>query len=372
MDLADCVQYHQLSLQAEGRSPATLRLYLLYERRFLEYLTERRIPPDLDALSSLNVRNATEWFRAERTDGARGGQVAVCTFVSTLKTWASFLETEGVFTASPLVRVKRPRVAKVLRQPFSAQEVMALWGATRQTRSPIRDEALLLLLLDSGMRIGEAVTLTLGKLRLDERHVIVGLDGKGKRERLVPIGDPTKRDGGRTIHALRNWLRVRPQSPVEYVFVDRRAFGLSPEAGSNIVKRLGAIAGVPNAIAHRTRHSMATHYLTVNPGDEIGLRRILGHVSDQVLADYVHISQTAIAERAGRSSLVEAMSAPKESRPASKEPIARAWAAGSLESPWIKPLPALPPVNRVSELLAGLDADERRALLKALLRGDAA
>src|SRR5438132_7839842 len=92
-----------------------------------------------------------------------------------------------------------------------ASTMQALWSASRQTRSPIRDEALLLLLLDTGARIGELTTLTLDKVRLDERHLVIGLHGKGRRERIVPIGDPTKPDGGPVIRALRAWLKDRQQ-----------------------------------------------------------------------------------------------------------------------------------------------------------------
>jgi len=186
----------------------------------------------------------------------------------------------------------------------------------------------------------------------------------------VPLGDPTKRDGGRTIRALRAYLRQRPQSPVQNVFVDRCGFPLSPTAGGETVKRIGKIAGVPNAIAHRTRHTFCTWYLTANVGDELGLRRIIGHISDAVTADYVHFAQSTIADRAGRSSLVEALSAPKEVPHRNvSEPIAKAWGIGSLEPPTPPPAPAR---NQISDLLTGLDANERRALLKALLNSDAA
>ncbi len=362
MDLLDAYAYHQLALSAEGRAPATLRLYAIYERRFLEYLAEHKIAPNLDALNPLNVRNGLEWFRGQ-SDGARGGKVSSRTFVATLKTWASFLETEGVYTESPIARVKRPRVPQVLRQPFTTQEILAMWAAARQTRSPTRDEALLLLLLDTGMRIGEAVTLTLDKLQLDQRHVIVGLHGKGRRERLVPIGDPSKRDGGRTIRALRAWLRERPDCRAPEVFVDRHGYAISADAGGQAIKRIGQLARVANPIAHRTRHTFCTWYLTANPGDELGLRRIVGHLSGDVTADYVHLSQTTIADRAGRSSLVESLGGPKAEAPRARTlPIANAWGIGKLEA-----APHATTSRSVSELLAGLDVVERESLRRALL-----
>jgi site-specific recombinase XerD len=378
MDLIDACALHQLTLSADGRTAATQRQYLTYEKRFLEFLNTRGIPPTLDALNPLNVRLATEWFRKDRAVGSRGGQVATQTFVDTLKLWANFLEREGVWETSPLTRVKRVRVAKVLRQPFTQTEIQALWAASRQTRYSIRDEALLLLLLDTGMRIGEAMTLTLDKLHLDERHIVVGLEGKGRAERLVPIGDPTKRDGGHLLHALRAWLRARPASPTPRLFVDRRGFAISSEGGSEIFQRIGAIAGVTNSIPHRCRHSMATHYLTVHPGDVIGLRRIIGHTSDAVTQDYIHLSQTTIADRAGRASLVESLSTPKVPPPvpslsSARVPIGVAWGAQSPDpAPPMAPSPTepTPAHGSIAALLVGLDVDERRALLKALLRTD--
>jgi len=330
-------------------------LYLLYERRFLEYLEARGIPPTLEALSPLNVRGATDWFRSSRATGARGGSTAVVAFVSTLKLWGTFLEHEGVFAESPIARIKRPKVAKRLREPFTPAEMMALWAASQQTHFPVRDEALLLLLFDSGIRIGELVTLTLGKLRLDERHLVVGLEGKGRRERLVPIGDPTKRDGGRTLRALRTWLKHRPESQSSYVFVDRRGFSIGAAAGSDIFKRIGTLAGVANAIPHRARHTFCSHYLTANPGDELGLRRIVGHVSREVLADYVHFSQTTISQRAGLSSLVETLSAPKPApRVVAMEPIATAWSRRPL------PAPAPDPYEALEGQIAALQAELAR------------
>lgn len=327
MDLRDAVTLHQLALTAEGRAPATMRLYLLYQKRFLEYLDERHIPDTLEALGPLHVRAATEWFR-ERGLGQRDGQVAVQTFVNTLKTWANFLEQEGVWENSPLRRVKPVRVPKVLRKPYSETEVLALWGATRTTKTPTRDEALLLLLLDTGMRIGEACTLVLGDLHLDERYILVGLKGKGRQERQVPVGDPTKVGGGRTMRALRAWLRDRetmlehwPQRRTEHVFLTAAGYQLTAGGAADVVKHLGKIAGVSNAIPHRCRHSFCSWYLTAYPGDELGLRRIVGHISNSVTSDYVHFSQATIAARAQRSSIVEALPAPKAAPVVEKRPV---------------------------------------------------
>lgn len=308
MDLRDAAAYHLLTLEAEHASEQTQRHYLFYWKLVIEGMESLRIPLDPMNLSTANVRQILIWYREHVNHSAsRGGEVSVNVLAKRVKTFSKFMRHEGIIPDDLLRTLKPPRVTKVMRQPFSQSEVAAMWGACRLTSQPEREEALFLLLLDTGMRIGEAATLTVDRLNLDERRVIVGAQGKGRRERLVPIGDPTKRDGGRVLRALRNYLAVRaPRLPdTGRLFISREGRALSPSAASEAVQRLGELAGVPNPIPHRLRHTMATFYLVTFPGDEIGLRQLLGHLSHDVLADYVHYSQTVIAQRSGRASLAE-------------------------------------------------------------------
>jgi site-specific recombinase XerD len=308
LDLRDAVSYHQLVLASEGRTAATQRQYMLFERVFLRYLEHRHIKPALPALSVGNVRQALLWYLTQRDPRrTRSGEVAGQTFVDIMHLFARFLEREGVLPDDPLRGLRRVKVAKRLRQPFTKSEVVALWGACRQSAMPVRDEALFLLLLDTGMRIGEVCTITLDRLHIEQRNVLVGEHGKGRRERIVPLGQIDRRDGGRTLRALRQYLSERPKDARggKRLFLGRDHYPLESAGGSQIIERLGKIAGVEDAGPHRLRHTMCTQYLVQYPGDELGLRRIVGHLSKEVLADYVHFSQSIIAERAGSASLAE-------------------------------------------------------------------
>jgi integrase/recombinase XerD len=309
VDLRDAISFHQLVVASEGRTEATQRQYLFFERIFLRYLADAGLEPELAALNPENLRGALAWYRAQPGDGRRrrGGDVAAMALVDTLHLFARFLEREGVYAEDPLRKVRRVKVAKRLRQPLTQTEVIAMWGACRTSAAPLRDEALFLVLLDTGMRIGEACTLTMDRVRLDQRILVVGDAGKGRRERLVPIGATDKRDGGRTLRSLRRYLGERPNDSrgANRLFIGRDHYPLEAPGGSDAIERLGKSANVQDAGPHRLRHTFATWYLVMYPGDEIGLRRIIGHVSRDVLADYVHFSQTIIAERAGRASLAE-------------------------------------------------------------------
>jgi site-specific recombinase XerD len=315
LDLRDAVAYHQLVLSAEGARPQTRHVYFSHERTLLDGFEALGIPLGLDELTTANVRRVLEWYRRHpRGQGTRDGEVAARQFVQRMHTFANFLAREDVIEEGRLRRLKPPKVDKVLREPFTEPELAAMLGACRISRTPLRDEALFLLLLATGVRIGEAAALTLDRLRLEQRHIIVGKGGKGRRERLVPIGVPEKRDGGRVVRALRAYLADRGLGNPR-VFLSEAGQPLDAVGASKIIQRLGRHAGVENAIPHRLRHTFATNYLTVNVNDENGLREILGHVSHDVLSDYIHFSRQVVAERAARGSLAETLLASGQAAP---------------------------------------------------------
>lgn len=307
VDLNDAVTYHQLVLASEGRSQKTSRLYLLYQKRFLEFLQSRSIPPTLDALNALNVRQAVLWFQ-QRQVGTRGGVVATGMFLSVLKTWAMFLEREGIWETSPLSRVRPVKVRRFERQPYTVTEVGAMLNACTSSHMPERNRFLILLLLDTGARISEITGLRLEDVSFSTKSIRVL--GKGNRERTIPIDDPQQSDGGPTWRAYRAWLKVRaaqaerlPGRAGDKVFLTAAGYPLTGPGATDIVKRLGAVAGVQGAISHRFRHTFATQYLTMHPGDESGLREIMGHLSNEVMRIYTHLSRAAVRMRMGAVSL---------------------------------------------------------------------
>ncbi len=312
VDLPSLITYHQFVLESEQRSAATMRQYLYFHRVFLRYLEHAGIEPTLDALNQTNLRSAATWY-GKQADGhrSRNGEVAQQALVDLTKRLGAFAEEEGILPDNPLRRVKRLRVTEHLPEPFSQQEINALWAASRSTAQPQRDEALLFLLLDTGMRIGEACGLVRANLHLEgpDRYVLVGAIGKSRRQRRVPLGDPSKRDGGRTVRALRIYIQHarRSSRSGESVFLARDGFALTPGGGYDVFQRLGKLAGVADCHPHRCRHTFCTRYLEQFAGDELGLRRIVGHLSKPVLARYVHLAESTVAQRRAQASLVERM-----------------------------------------------------------------
>jgi integrase len=302
VDLVEAAEFHRRGIERLGRSQATLRLYAIYENSFLAFLLEHEVQPSLDALNPQFCREWQAWLRG-RSQGRRGGVVTEKQGVTTLKTWAKWLAENDVYPYDPLARLKVPRVQKIHRKPFTEDEARRLVAAAAAGPNPIRDRALLLVLFDSGCRVGELCAAELNDVDLVEGKIVFRRTKNG-HPRAVIIRVANRRDGGPALSGLRNWLKVREARPgVQALFTTRERWPLSTRRVREIFAELGQAARVPNCHPHRTRHSAATEFLAQRPGAELQLRSRLGHLSREVLSDYITLSDPTLEDMAAVASL---------------------------------------------------------------------
>ncbi len=302
MDLVEAAEFHRRCLERLNRSPMTLQLYAVYENSYLAFLLEHEVEPALDALNPQFVREWQAWLRS-RSTGRRGGVVTEKQGVMTLKTWARFLMDNDIYPFDPLARLKVPRVQKIHRKPFSESEARRLVQVAAAGSNPIRDRALLLMLLDTGCRVGELCAAAVDDVDLAQGSILFRRTKNGNPRQVV-FRVPTRRDGGPAMSALRNWLKVREaRDGVQALFTTREKLPLSTRRVREIFSELGQAARVPDCHPHRTRHSAASEFLAQRPGAEIQLRSRLGHLSREVLSDYVSMSDQTVAEVAAVASL---------------------------------------------------------------------
>jgi site-specific recombinase XerD len=303
---------HLEAVQADNASPQTIRLYEGRHKQFLSYLlTHEHAPPfSLELLNASNIRRAAIWVR-ERSRGSRGGEHAARALVATLKTSSAWLCDEGYIDVDLVARVKRPRATTVSRMPFTQPEVRGLVLAALGTRQTSRDVAIIHLLLDTGMRVGGLCSVLLEDVSVRDHRLELRL--KGGRRHVLYFGSSDRRDGGRTVRALKAFLVEReaivarhPNRDRGYLFLGFDGWPLKPGGVRGILSRLGAESGVLHVYPHKFRHTFATFYLVRHQGDETGLRGILGHLSDDMYRVYAHLAHEIIAQRAGRVALSEA------------------------------------------------------------------
>jgi integrase/recombinase XerD len=212
-----------------------------------------------------------------------------------------------------LREIPRPKPEKPVIVPFSKADIEALLKAADRRSSAyvrpgkrqcdheramaIRDRAIVLLLLDTGMRATELCELALRQVDVRNRQVTVF--GKGTKERCLPLGPRTSAALHRYVLESRRDARVN-----ERVFVSLDGTDLTRNGLLRIIYRLGEAAGVEDAHPHRFRHTMAIEYLR-NGGNERTLQEVLGHESLEMLRTYTRIAQTDVRNGHAVASPVE-------------------------------------------------------------------
>ncbi|MHB0858012.1 MAG: tyrosine-type recombinase/integrase [Anaerolineae bacterium] len=209
-----------------------------------------------------------------------------------IKTFLRWLVEEGDLEVSPMARVRMPRLAKRVPEPFAPQEVQQLLAACpRHTPRGARDYALLLALLDTGLRASELLSLRVGGL--DMRSGICTVLGKGSKQRQVRMG--AKGRG-----AVLRMLGLRPDAPANaplWLAYDRYGHAQGPLSLSGlqtILRRLGERAGVAPCGPHRFRRTFALWCLR-DGMDLHSLRLLMGHSDLTVLQRYLALGAEDIA-----------------------------------------------------------------------------
>lgn len=188
---------------------------------------------------------------------------------------------------------------------LSHKQVHALLRQTAKTRHPLRDLALVQLLLQTGMRIGECAALTWGDIRFGEKQGQVLIRrGKGNKARTVPLNTSARTALASYVApllqvepTLKAVARAWPSYPIVPLWISQKGGRLSVSAMGRVIDELvRGCPGLPREVsAHWLRHTFATRYLAAHPGDLVGLARLLGHTSLDTTSIYVQPTEEQLA-----------------------------------------------------------------------------
>ena len=205
--------------------------------------------------------------------------------LSAVRAFYRFLNKTGRADANPARAARSPKLGRTLPVHLDRREMDELFAAA-QARAKAgglveaRDLAMLELFYSTGMRLSE-----LAGLRDEDVDVVsdqVKVRGKGRKERILPVGRPA------TL-ALRSYLRHRGE-PAAALFVNRRGGALSARGVQLALRRLFATLARGNALhVHALRHSFATHLLDAG-ADLRAVQELLGHASLSTTQVYTHTS----------------------------------------------------------------------------------
>jgi integrase/recombinase XerC len=210
--------------------------------------------------------------------------------VAAARTWMRWLRRRNVIASCPADELATPRVRRGLPTLLSVDAAKEVVEAPRDdTPAGVRDRAILEVLYGSGLRVGELCALDLDSV--DLAAATARVLGKGRKERVVPLGRPC-------VEALARWLQIRPamvhpktgwQHP-RALFVTVTGRRLYPRAAQALVRDYGARgAGRADLHPHAFRHTCATHMLD-GGADLRAIQELLGHASLSTTQRYTHVS----------------------------------------------------------------------------------
>jgi site-specific recombinase XerD len=281
-DLADLAESWLVHLRAERKSLATLRIYRAGVRAYLAWCADNGQPAILD-------RNLLAAFTADLLDRGAEPATAQARHLA-VRRFGRWLHAEGELAEDPLAGMRPPKldskVIPVLSDDELRRLVKACEGRTLRDR---RDEALVRLMFETGLRAGEVVAL-----RVEDLDVLGGTllvrRGKGGAGRIVPFSAQTAR-------ALDRYLRLRRGhvlADTPALWLGERSQGLHYDGLYRTLRHRARAAGIRNFSPHMLRHTAASRWLAAG-GSEGGLMAVAGWRRRDMLDRY------AAATRASRA-----------------------------------------------------------------------
>ncbi len=261
-------------------SPHTLRAYTKDLKEFLSFMDKK--PDEIDNLDIRSFLASLHHKKLKKSSIARK--------LATIRSFFKYLHREGYVKKNPAKLVSTPRIPKNLPRFLSIDEVFSLMDTPKgDTFKITRDKAILELLYSSGLRVSELTSLDMSDLDLKES--LIRVKGKGKKERIIPIGS-------KAMDAIKNYLpeRISLKKKSQALFLNNRGGRLTQRSIRRILIEYSRMVNLKGYLSpHVLRHTFATHLLH-GGADLRSIQELLGHSSLSTTQKYTHVDITHLAE----------------------------------------------------------------------------
>ena len=285
---ADAVEAWAAHLRTErSASPHTLRGYLSDVRQFLAVA-------GAGGLHGITATDVRRWLRS--LDGVVD-RASTARKLSAVRGFFRFLRSTARIRVDPTVGISTPKTTKKLPVHLSLDDVdRLLVTPDGEGFAGLRDRAILEVLYSSGLRVSELTGLDW--IDVDAEAETLRVTGKGRKERIVPIGRPA-------LHALRTYraacaARGWSVDGTQPVFRNVRGGRLTSRSVGRMVDRYTTASGAPKASPHALRHTFATHLLG-GGADLRAIQELLGHASLSTTQRYTHVDLRRLMEAYDRA-----------------------------------------------------------------------
>jgi integrase/recombinase XerD len=272
-----------------GFSDHSISAYVLDVTRYTGWLQEER---KTEKPADICLKDVTDFLSALMGTGLAPSSMARS--ISSIRHFHRFLLQEGLSTHNPTEHLNTPTLTRHLPLVLTSDEMsLILEQPDTSRRLGLRDRAILETLYATGMRVSELTTMTQDQLHMEDG--IIRVFGKGRKERIVPVGTEAIRWLRDYLVTVRPILLKRGQLTAE-VFLNNRGGPLSRMSILSITKKYAALAGISMDVhPHTFRHSFATHLLE-GGADLRSVQEMLGHADISTTQIYTHVDREYLKE----------------------------------------------------------------------------
>ncbi len=268
-----------------GLSASTLENYRRDLRFFQSFLDKHRI----GSWPEVESRHVRDFLRSLKESGQNPSTLG--RRLAAIRGFFRFLEADRLIDKNPTAFIETPTTWNRLPQTFRVEEIERLLGAVEAKGLGLRDAAMLELLYGTGLRVSELVNLDMASMHVDAGFLLCL--GKGRKERIVPIGKAA-------VSALKRYLDqerpelVKRKAPAAALFVNRGGTRLTRQRVFQLFRRYLALARIDKRVGpHALRHTFATHLLE-HGADLRTVQELLGHANISTTQRYTHVDRARL------------------------------------------------------------------------------
>ncbi len=317
-ELSSLTSGYSLCAQTECKSPNTVAIVVNSVKHLNDFLSSEGLSTDVTQISTEEIRAfiahlqqkrcfSNHPFSKAQQRGLSGHTIN--TYMRSIRAFWSWLVEEDIINVNLFSRLKIPKPPKKVMTTFSQSQIELLLSVIGSSAEGYRDMVIILILLDTGLRVNELINLKMDNVWLEEG--IIKILGKGNKERLVPIGKQIRR----LLWHYTSQCRPEPARPnLDNLFLTHDGRPLTKNRVDSLMKHYGKKAGLTGVRCspHTLRHTFAVSYLR-NGGDVFSLQRILGHSSLEMTRRYCELADMDIKEAHAIASPVDNLKIGKKS-----------------------------------------------------------
>ncbi|NLX72741.1 MAG: site-specific tyrosine recombinase XerD [Bacteroidales bacterium] len=273
----------------KGLSDNSINAYITDLNKLVRYLQDRGLEMEPDKVTLTELKGLMEWVSSRGISPRTQARI-----ISGIKSFYKFLLIEEIIEKDPTALLEAPRIGRKLPEVMTVEEIDTIINAV-DTKKPEgqRNKAILETLYSCGLRVSELIDMKISNLYFESGFIKI--EGKGNKERLVPVSTKAIKEINLYLSEYRRLLKIHPEHE-DILFLNRRGKKLSRVMIFTIIKNIANSLNISKNISpHTFRHSFATHL--VDGGANLrAVQEMLGHESIITTEIYTHLDKDYLKE----------------------------------------------------------------------------